>query len=279
MEGKRELKKRLGTGSQVSCVSKYPAGFTLIELMVVMALIAVLASLSIMFLKDLYDNYKVSQAAEQIIGLIRETQSKAMSVEGGKKAFGVEISGKGVGQTLANPVSDFSYTDSNNDNILEPSTPTGHALDVTTISLTRVTDGKDNVVACPASPDTFSDASKSFVFNFSAPFGSPEYFLKDNSDATNGSKNYCVASVVLTNPPNPASTTVCSWQKNDNYLSSFSVFHTFSPGACPLETTIAGSLKGSGHYSQNGGKAKIEIKFNNATRVVVVKGSGEAYIE
>jgi|GEM_PF-1794660 len=55
-------------------------GFTLVELMVVMAIIAVLSVLSISALININSNNTLDRAAEEIVGLIRESQNKAISV-------------------------------------------------------------------------------------------------------------------------------------------------------------------------------------------------------
>jgi prepilin-type N-terminal cleavage/methylation domain-containing protein len=266
--------------------NKNTAGFTIIELMMVMSIIALLTVLSVGFMRDLYDNFRVAQSAEQILGLIRDAQSKAMAVEG-SKAFGVEIMAKANNETLSAPINSLVYNPSGANSLT--ATVTSVNLDVTSIVLDRTLIDNCPSPAWPqphkclftsphpaASFDTHA-SNKSFVFNFTAPFGAPEYFLRDSSAATtDGTRDYCTTTQPSSYFTLAQSSTACGWLINDNFLHNYSLFHV---GTVPSDTIIAGSMRSDGYYFQNSGQARIRIRYNNAERSVIIKGTGEAYIE
>lgn len=273
-------------------------GFTIIELMVVMALIAVLTVLSVGFLKDLYDNYRVTQSAEELLGYIRDAQSKARGVAGAK-AYGVEIFPKAASETsVKDLVRTITYADDGATSLV--ATPSSFMpFEATSIRLNRTDIASCSLAAADCSftgshpGENFSAKSeeKSFVINFSSPFGAPEYFLRDSS-ATNGdggidddgSFAFCRSALATAEiKPDNSVATACAWKRNTNFLDSYSVFHI---GTVPTDTAIAGQIRvpaspvnGESYYIQNGGHLEIEIKYNGATRLISVEGSGEAYIE
>ncbi len=257
---------------------KRRGGFTIIELMVVMSIIAVLTVLSVGFLKDLYDTYKVTQASEEILGLIREAQSKARGVEGGP-AFGVEVAAKRASDSTT--VNTISYVQSGNSLV---ATPKSVDIDVTTIELDRydiqdcytVPNSWNNAKCGTSVPTNFTNPNRSFVINFSSPFGMPEYFLRDTVGGSDGSNGYCSSLLPISDVVPNSATTACAWKKNTNYLDSYSVFHL---GPTPTDTAIAGTMRSDGVYNQNGGHLEIRLAYNGAKRTVVVEGSGETYIQ
>jgi prepilin-type N-terminal cleavage/methylation domain-containing protein len=257
---------------------KQRGGFTLIEIMVVMALIAVLTVLSGGFLKDLYDNYRAAQIADEIVGYIREAQSKAMGVVG-DKAYGVEVLPKSISENGVNTLKIISYTASTPAGSLAPTVVSSINLGASVISLDRT--GVVNGVSsrgygsAPAL-DTLNSSGKSFVFNFSSPFGNPNFLYRDSA-VTSPSVNYCndsTTAIVTT-----SSLDMCMWRQNSNFMHNFSLFHA---GNNVAKTALAGEITTNGanaFYTQQGGQALINVEFGKSSRKIVVKGTGEAYVE
>jgi len=94
-------------------------GFTLIELIVVMAIIVILTTLVLANYRDGQKRYALSQSAQQLASDLRRIQNMAMngvgiSAASGRRGYGIYIN-------LANNDSYIIYADQNGNNTWQPS--------------------------------------------------------------------------------------------------------------------------------------------------------------
>jgi len=243
--------KKIGGLIQLCFFKKENAGFTMAELMVVMAIIAVLAAIGGSFVQDLYNSYMADQGAQEILTAIRDAQNRSIAVKDGYKVWAASIS-------VMPP-----YSREAGDGVIkitpykENLAGTGIEPEASKIETKQVKVNEVYLVArSGSSPDAKveykadRDKGTLFVFSFSAPFGRPSFYR-----GIAGGRLDC----------SDSSSPTCEWVKGTGFLGEW----VLSLGALPntSQHTIIGSKDE---------EIKINVVFGEHTRTVTIRSNGDA---
>ena len=82
--------------------AKHAKGVTLIELMVVIAVVAILAAAAMPAYRTLLDRYRIGKAAEDVISVISNARAGSVKIQGAKGVVGLDLDGEhAAGRDLA----------------------------------------------------------------------------------------------------------------------------------------------------------------------------------
>ncbi|MEI6266833.1 MAG: type II secretion system protein [bacterium] len=225
-------------------------GFTLSELMVVMAIIAVLTSLGGFFLQDIYNSYMADQGAQDVLGAIRDVQNKSLTIKDGKKVWAVSISAKKPGSlpTVGGEIKILSYNNTISAPTILIADPPSGIRQIAANSVTLVTGS-----TLPTTPASYVEPTDHFVFSFSAPFGRPSFY---RGSTTGIPLDDCAVAIPIAD---------CKWERGVGFLGEW----VLNPDPLvPLD---------SAYKIIDGPDAliKINIVYGKHTRTVTVRSNGD----
>lgn len=105
----------------------HSSAFTLIELLIVIAIIGVLSAISIPSFSTFTNNQRLSQAAKQVKNDLRSAQNRALSGVGGM-AWGVNVSAGGTFYKLFKCPTTVAYTLTNCSLVAQKNLPSGFEI-------------------------------------------------------------------------------------------------------------------------------------------------------
>jgi len=247
------MKKRGGFREKLFPKIRDNAGFTVAELLVVMALIAVLSSLGGYFLQDAYNSYLADEGAQEILNAIRDAQNRSIAVKDGKKVWAAYVSAKPINSTEpeAGIVKIISYKEV----LLDPADLDSRALEADPAIESRQIKAT-SVTLIPRSgsipPTSLYPPSEKdhFVFAFSAPFGRPSFYRGSSDGAL---KNDCT---------DTAGTTGCEWKVGTGFLGDW----VLNPEPDSDYVIIGDKTE----------EIQIKVVYGNQTRTVTMRSNGDA---
>lgn len=231
-------------------VFKARIGYTLVEMMVVMGIIAVLALLGAGALLSARDSSYLDDSTELVLSTIRETQNKAMAIvdapdlsqNQNTKVWGIKLS-----QSSLDVLETVSYDKKNESGKLSS---TEHPLDDNNY-LSRLSSIEFGYIDGSELKHPLSDISDKLYISFNTPFARPSAI--QTYTCTEGAKKKC------------------AWKQSDDPSEQWEIGD--------VNTTYAISLFDKNNGGDPGNKVYIDLTFKNKTDRIIIKSNGESYIE
>lgn len=231
---------------------KAKIGYTLIELMVVMGIIAVLSLLGAGALLSARDSSYLDDSTELVLSTIRETQNKAMSIvdapnldtDESTKVWGIKLS-----QSSSDVLETVSYNRKNESGRLFS---TEYPLDDNNYlsRLEKIEFGYIYIDEIDKSEHEQLLYGELYI-SFSTPFSRPSAIQNHTCTERKRAK--------------------CAWKQSDDPSEQWEI------GSVNTGYAISVFDKNNGGNSEN--KVYIDLTFKNKTDRIIIKSNGESYIE